>query len=57
MLRDVGRLPRGQLHEVQRSDLVAGYVGQTAQKTKTEIEKASAAMGDKDKFVWSPPED
>ena len=24
---------------------------------ETEIEKASAAMGDKDKFVWSPPED
>ena len=44
VLRDVGRLPRGQLHEVQRSDLVAGYVGQTAQKTKTEIEKAMGGV-------------
>ncbi len=36
----LGVLSRGQLVEVDRSGLVAGYVGQTAQKTKKVIESA-----------------
>ena len=36
----LGILSRGQLVEVDRSGLVAGYVGQTALKTKKVIEKA-----------------
>ena len=37
VLKDVGRITGGQLVEVQRSDLVAGFVGQTASKTKGKI--------------------
>jgi SpoVK/Ycf46/Vps4 family AAA+-type ATPase len=40
--RALGVLPRGQLVEVGRQDLVAGFVGQTALKTQKKIE---AAMG------------
>ena len=36
----IGVLSKGQLVEVDRSGLVAGYVGQTAVKTKEAIEKA-----------------
>jgi len=36
----IGVLSKGQLVEVDRSGLVAGYVGQTAEKTKQAIEKA-----------------
>ena len=36
----LGVLEKGQLVEVQRNDLVAGYVGQTAIKTQEVIEKA-----------------
>jgi len=39
-LKDVGRITGGQLVEVQRSDLVAGFVGQTASKTKGKITEA-----------------
>ncbi|MCR5826153.1 MAG: AAA family ATPase [Oscillospiraceae bacterium] len=38
--RSLGILSKGQLVEVDRSGLVAGYVGQTAIKTRQQIEKA-----------------
>ncbi len=38
--RSLGILSKGQLVEVDRSGLVAGYVGQTAQKTTEVIQKA-----------------
>lgn len=38
--RALGLLEEGQLIEVKRSDLVAGYVGQTAIKTKEKIDEA-----------------
>jgi hypothetical protein len=37
---ELGVLPKGHLTEVTRSDLVAGYLGQTALKTSTVIETA-----------------
>ncbi|WP_227936071.1 AAA family ATPase [Alkalihalobacillus deserti] len=36
-LREIGLLKRGHLIVVSRADLVAGYVGQTAQKTKEKV--------------------
>ena len=36
----IGVLPKGQLVEVDRSGLVAGFVGQTALKTQEVIQKA-----------------
>ena len=36
----IGLLPRGQLVEVDRGDLVGGYLGQTAIKSKEQIDKA-----------------
>ena len=36
----IGVLPKGQLVEVDRSGLVAGYVGQTALKTQEAVQKA-----------------
>lgn len=38
--RDLGLLQRGQVVEVSRKELVAGYVGQTALKTDSVIDKA-----------------
>jgi SpoVK/Ycf46/Vps4 family AAA+-type ATPase len=40
ILRDLGVLEKGHLVETDRSGLVAGYVGQTAIKTKTKIDEA-----------------
>ena len=42
--RSMGVLPKGQLVEVDRSGLVAGYVGQTALKTQKVIEKAMGGV-------------
>lgn len=40
LYNEIGILSRGQLIEVDRSDLVAGYVGQTAIKTSEKIKEA-----------------
>ena len=40
LYKEIGVLSRGQLVEVDRSDLVAGYVGQTAIKTAEKIKEA-----------------
>ncbi len=40
----IGVLSKGQLVEVDRSGLVAGYVGQTAQKTAQVIERAKGGV-------------
>lgn len=40
MLKELGVVKTGHVVEVTREDLVAGYVGQTAEKTKDKIEEA-----------------
>ena len=40
LYKEIGVLKTGQLIEVDRSDLVAGYVGQTALKTQEKIQEA-----------------
>ncbi len=42
--RSIGILSKGTLLEVDRSGLVAGYVGQTALKTKEAVEKAKGGI-------------
>ena len=44
LYREIGVLEKGQLVETDRSDLVAGYVGQTALKTKEKIEEAMGGV-------------
>lgn len=42
--KEIGVLSKGQLVEVDRSGLVAGYVGQTAIKTQEQIQKAKGGV-------------
>ena len=42
--KDIGVLSKGQLVECDRGDLVAGYVGQTAIRTKEKIEAAKGGI-------------
>lgn len=42
--KECGLLPDGRTYKVDRSDLVAGYVGQTAIKTRNWIEKAMGSV-------------
>ena len=42
--KKIGILKTGQLVEVDRSDLVAGYVGQTALKTQAKVEEAMGGI-------------
>ena len=44
IMADVGLLEKGQFIEVQRSDLVEGFIGQTATKTKKVIEAARGGV-------------
>ena len=44
LYREIGVLSKGQLVETDRAGLVAGYVGQTAQKTKKVIESAMGGV-------------
>ena len=44
LYRQIGVLSKGQLVEVDRSGLVAGYVGQTALKTAKKIEEAGGGV-------------
>ena len=43
-LRAMGRLPSGHVVEVDRSDLVAGYIGQTAERTAVKIKEAHGGV-------------
>lgn len=44
LYKAIGVLPQGQLVEVDRSGLVAGYIGQTALKTQEVIQKAMGGV-------------
>ena len=44
IMHSAGILEKGHLVEVQRSDLVEGFIGQTALKTRREIEKAKGGV-------------
>ena len=64
LYKQIGVLQKGQLIEVDRSGLVAGYVGQTALKTQEQIQKAlggvlfideAYALAQKDDAFWLFP--
>ena len=42
--RECGILPKGHTNKVTRSDLVGEYMGQTAQKTRREIDRAMGGV-------------
>src|SRR5690554_7663423 len=44
MLREMGILQKGHTVEVERADLVAQYIGQTAQKTREVIKQAQGGL-------------
>lgn len=44
MLKEMGILEKGHTVEVERADLVARYIGQTAQKTREVIQKAMGGL-------------
>ena len=44
ILRGLGLLGRGQLVEVDRTALVAGFIGQTAEKTKSKVNEAMGGV-------------
>ncbi|MQA76308.1 MAG: AAA family ATPase [Solirubrobacterales bacterium] len=44
VLGALGRLPRGHVVEVSRRDLVAGYVGQTAERTAAKLDEARGGV-------------
>ena len=44
VLSNLGFLERGHLVEVQRSDLIAGYIGQTGPKTQAVVEEARGGV-------------
>lgn len=44
VLKALGFIKKATVHEVTRKDLVAGYVGQTALKTREEIDKAKGGI-------------
>lgn len=44
MLKEMGVLPKGHTVEVERADLVAQYIGQTAQKTKEVLKEANGGL-------------
>lgn len=44
LYKQIGAIPKGQLVEVDRSGLVAGFVGQTATKTQEKIQEAMGGI-------------
>ena len=56
LYRAIGILSQGQLVEVDRSGLVAGYVGQTALKTQEVLQSALGGVLFLDEaYAWPPP--